>query len=78
MLQRVVTVFCRKFFCLKVPKKIVEEHFCAVFQKNSMEKKRGYQDFPSKNLCLTMPNSFVGEHFSSVFQRDSDEQKDYG
>ena len=35
LLQRVVTIFCRKFFCLIVPKKSVEEQFCAVFQKKS-------------------------------------------
>ena len=33
-----VTIFCRKFFCLTVLKKFVEEPFCAVFQKFSLAK----------------------------------------
>ena len=33
-----------------------------------MEKKGGYQDFPSKTFCLTVPKKFVGEpFFVSVF-----------
>ena len=31
--------FRSKFFCLTVPKNFVEEHFCAVFQKNSGSEK---------------------------------------
>ena len=30
-----VTNFCRKNICLTVPKNLVGEPFCAVFQKNS-------------------------------------------
>ena len=33
--------------------------------KNSMDKKRGYQDFPSQSYCLTRPKSSLGE--PSVF-----------
>ena len=33
--SEVVTIFCRKFFRLIVPKKSVEEQFCAVFQRIS-------------------------------------------
>ena len=32
--------------------------------KNSMDKRRGYQDLPSKVFCLTKPKIFVGEPFS--------------
>ena len=39
MLQRVVTIFCRAFFCLTLPKKSVEEPFCAVFQNISVDEK---------------------------------------
>ena len=34
-----MTIFCRKFFCLTVPKNFVEEPFCAVFQKTSGSEK---------------------------------------
>ena len=43
--------------------------------KSSMDKKRGYQDFPSKNFCLTVPNSFVEEPFCAVFQEISGSEK---
>ena len=33
------TIFCRKFFCLTVPKNFVGEPFCAVFQKISKSEK---------------------------------------
>ena len=32
-------IFRRTFFCLRVPKKSVGEHFCAVFQKTSGSEK---------------------------------------
>ena len=38
MLQRVVTIFCRKFLSHSTGK-TVEEHFCAVFQKISDDQK---------------------------------------
>ncbi len=66
-----MTVFRRKLFCLRVPKKFRGEPFCAVFQKTSgseffMDKRGGgvYQDFPSKIFCLTLPKNFVGEPIS--------------
>ena len=34
-----VTIFCRIFFCLAVPKNFVGEPFCAVFQKISGSEK---------------------------------------
>ena len=53
-----------------MPKNLVGEPFCAVFQKNSgseklMDKKRGeFQDFQSKIFCLTVPKISVGEAFT--------------
>ena len=32
--------------------------------KNFMDKRGGYQKFPSKVFCLTVPKNFVGEPFS--------------
>ena len=70
--------FQSKTFCLTVPKNLVGEAFCAVFQKISgMEKvlkKRGkeYKNFQSKVFCLAVPNFLVGERaFCAVFQRIS-------
>ena len=61
--------FCGKIFCLTVPKNLVGEPFCDVFQKNS-----GLQNVYGKgggsiksfrrNFCLTVPKNFVGECFS--------------
>ena len=79
-----MSIFCRNFFCLTVPKKFLEEAFCAVFEKNSSSKKnlwirRGeYQDFPSKNFWRTVPKIFVGEPFCAVFQKISSSEKVYG
>ena len=80
--------FLSKVFCLIVPKKSVEEQFCAVFQKIPMSKgimdKRGagfvmgYQGFPSEILCLTVPKKFVGEQFCAVFEKMSGSEKLYG
>ena len=39
MLQRVMSRFSVDFFCLTVPKNLVGEHFCAVFQKISGSEK---------------------------------------
>ena len=56
--------FSLDFFCLTVPKKLVGEPFCAVFQKISkkfMDKGGGeFQDFLSKIFCLTVPKISVG------------------
>ena len=46
--------------------------------KNYMDRKRGFQGFPSKNFCLTLPNSFVGEAICAVFQKISGSEKVYG
>ena len=71
MLQRVMSRFSAKFFCLTVPKHFVEEPFLAVLQKISgSQKVYGYeegvecQDFPSNFFCLTVPKNAVGEPFS--------------
>ena len=64
-------IFCRTFFCLTLPKKSVEEPFCAVFQNISVDEKDygqewgvwGYQVFPSKDFRLRLPELFVGEIF---------------
>ena len=66
--------FSFEIFCLTVPKIIVGEPFCPVFQKISGSQKslwirggRGeYQDFASKIFCLTVPKKFIGEHFWGV------------
>ena len=62
--------FPSKFFCHRVPKNLVVELFCAVFQKYSgseklLDKRWGgeYQDIPSITFCLTVPKKIVGEHF---------------
>ena len=74
MLQRVMSRFAVDFFCLTVPKNLVGEPFCAVFQKISGSEKvwiRGggeYQDFPSKIFGLTVPKNFVG--IPSMFQKN--------
>ena len=79
MLQRVVRIFCRTFFCLRFPKKSVEEPLCGVFQNNSSDEKDyrkegevwGYQDFPSNVFRLRVPELFVGENFCAVFRKVS-------
>ena len=70
MLQRVMSGFSVGFFCLTVPKNLIGEPLCAVFQKiYGSEKAYGqeggeFQDFPSKIFCLTVPKISVGESFS--------------
>ena len=71
-----------------MPKNLVGEPFCAVFQKFSgsekfMDKRGGgreYQEFPSKIfcLCLTVPINLVGEPFCAVFQKISGSEEVYG
>ena len=39
LMQKSITIFRLKFFCLTVPKHFVEETFCAVFQKISGSEK---------------------------------------
>ena len=61
--------FPSNFSCLTVPKHLVEDPLCAVFQKIPGIEKfwiRGgeeYQDFPSKIYCLTVQKIFVGAPF---------------
>ena len=46
--------------------------------KNYMDRKRGFQDFPSKNFCLTLPQFFARKLFCFVFQKTSGSEKVYG
>ena len=76
MLQKVMSRFSVEVFCLKVPKNLAGEPFCAVFQKFSVSEKvygqeGEYQDFASKIFCLAVPRNFVGEPFCAVFQKVS-------
>ena len=53
------------------------------FRKNPaakmfMDKKGGYQGFPSEIFCPTLPKTFVEEPFCAVFQKISGSQKVYG
>ena len=62
-----VTIFCRIFFCLTVPKNFVGESFTVVVISGTGKVwiRRGeYQDFPSNFFCLTVPKIFVGESFT--------------
>ncbi len=58
--------FSSKFFCLTVPKKLVGEPFCAVFQKISFSELvyglevGGFQDFLLETFCLTVKKNSVG------------------
>ena len=68
--------FQSKIFCLTVPKKLlVEQPFCAAFQKISgsekVSKKRGkeYQRFQSKTFCLTVPKNLVGKPSVLCFRK---------
>ena len=38
--------------------------------KNSMDKRGGYQEFPTKSFCLTMPKTFAREPFYVVFYKN--------
>ena len=46
--------------------------------RNSVDKRVGYQDFPSKVFCTTMPKTFATESFCVAFQKTSVIEKDYG
>ena len=77
--------FPSSVFCLTVLKNIVEELFCAAFQKTSSREKvygqeggRKYQVFPSKKFGLIGPKNFVGEPFCAVFQKVSGRENVYG
>ena len=59
-----------------MPKKLVGEALCAVFQKISdsekVLEKRGKEDqmFQSKIFCITVPKNLVGEQpFCAMFQK---------
>ena len=46
--------------------------------KNSMDKRAGFQEFPTKSFRLTMPKTFARESFCVVFHKVSGSEKDYG
>ena len=46
--------------------------------RKSMDKRGGYQDFPSIIFCLTMPKSSATESLCVVFQKTSGIEKDFG
>ena len=46
--------------------------------KKILDKRGGYQDFPSQIFCLTKPKIFAREPYCLVFQQISGSEKDYG
>ena len=46
--------------------------------RNSMDKRRGYQDLPSKVFCNTTPKTLAREPLCVVFQKASGSEKDFG
>ena len=72
-----------KYFCLRVP--IVSygktSMLCCrklLVARNSMDKRRGSQDFPSKVFCTTMPKTLAREPICVVFQKTSGSEKVFG
>ena len=71
--------FLSRIFCLTVPKHIVGEPFCVLFQKTSGSDKvyaqeeggwrREYQDFLSKVFCLTVPKKKQGKPSTLCFRK---------
>ena len=45
--------------------------------RNSMDKRRGYQDFPSKVYLTTTPKNLAREPFCIVFQKTSGVERGY-
>ena len=39
--------------------------------RNSMDKREGFQDFPSKIFCTTTPKTFAREPFCVVYRKTS-------
>ena len=71
-----ITILRRNFFCLTVPKNLVEDPFRALFQEVSGNESlwiragEKCQSVPSNTFCLTVPKLFVGEPFSvSIISR---------
>ena len=63
-----VTILCRNFFCLRVPKNFVEEPFWSVFQKMSGSKKvygkeggGGVSSFSVEFFLSHSAENFLGE-----------------
>ena len=67
-----VTIFRRNIFCLKKPKRFVEEPSMLCFRKflvakKFIDKREGeVSTFPSKIFCFTAPEHFVEKPFYAV------------
>ena len=77
-----IKFFRPKDFCLRVPKVSCGKISMPCFRKlpvarNSMDKRRGYQDFPSKVFCASTPKTLAREPFCVVFQKTSGIERDY-
>ena len=78
--------FPSKSFRITVPKMLVGETFCAVFQKDSSSDKvfcrkgkRGEkEDFTSKSCCVTVTKMLVWEAFCAVFKKLRGSENVYG
>ena len=71
-----IKIFRRKVFCLRLPKVSWGENSSLCFRKfpvakNSMDKRGGYQDFPSILFCTTTPETLAKELFCVVFRKTS-------
>ena len=71
-----IKIFRRKFFCLRVPKVSWGKTYVLCFRKfsvakNSMDKRGGYQYFPSILICTTNPKTLAREPFFVVFRKTS-------
>ena len=53
-----VSDFLSKFFCVTVPKKLVGEPFCAVFQQKFMDKRGGVSSFSVENFLTHIAENF--------------------
>ena len=75
--------FVKSFFGLKCRKNSLGNTSVLCFReiprtKNSMDKRGGYQVFPTKVFCTTMPKTLARELFCVVFQTNSCREVDYG
>ena len=78
-----IEIFRRKDFCLGVPNVSYGKISVLCFRKvpvarNSMDKRGGYQFFPSKLFRTTMPKTLAREPFCVVSQKTSCSEQDYG
>ena len=71
-----IEIFRRKDFCLGVPNVSYGKISVLCFRKvpvarNSMDKRGGSQDYPSKVFCTTTPKTLAREPFCVVFRKNS-------